>query len=49
MLRDHFSDFKCRTFYRVGKFQVNSFRLPRLFARQGVITVANKKTAARTV
>jgi ubiquinone/menaquinone biosynthesis C-methylase UbiE len=42
MLRERFAHFKCRTFYRAGKFQISSFYFPRLFARQGVITVFQK-------
>jgi ubiquinone/menaquinone biosynthesis C-methylase UbiE len=42
ILRQNFSEFRCFTFYRVGSHQFASYRFPRLFANQGVITVINK-------
>lgn len=45
LLKSRFSDFKCLTFYRVGRWQICSYSFPRLFARQGVITVSNKTTS----
>lgn len=44
MLKNHFVDFKCLTFYRFGNFQYCSYRVPRLFARNGVITVTTRKS-----
>ena len=41
-LRKSFSEFRCLTFYRIGSIQFASYRLPRLFAKHGVITVINK-------
>lgn len=41
-LKQNFSEFRCLAFYRVGSHQFASYRLPRLFARQGIVTVFNK-------
>ncbi len=41
-VKRRFEKVKCLVFYRFGKFQFCGFRLPRLFARQGII-VAQKK------
>jgi SAM-dependent methyltransferase len=43
MLKSQFQGFKCLTFYRVGTRQICSYKLPRLFARQGVLTVKTKR------
>jgi len=38
LVRARFPHFKCLAFYRAGKWQVCSYRLPRLFARYGVVS-----------
>jgi ubiquinone/menaquinone biosynthesis C-methylase UbiE len=42
-LRGHFKRFRCLTFYRFGKWQIHAYRLPRLFARQAVVVVTDKR------
>jgi ubiquinone/menaquinone biosynthesis C-methylase UbiE len=42
-LRAHFRNFRCLTFYRIGTRQICSHRLPRLFARQAVVVVTDKR------
>jgi ubiquinone/menaquinone biosynthesis C-methylase UbiE len=42
-LRAHFKKFRCLTFYRFGTWQIHAYRLPRLFARQGVVVVTEKR------
>lgn len=42
-LRSHFRKFRCLTFYRFGTRQICSYRLPRLFARQAVVVVTDKR------
>ena len=42
ILRQNFSEFRCLTFYRFGSHQFASYKFPRIFAKQGVVTVINK-------
>ena len=42
ILKQNFSGFRCLAFYRVGSHQFASYRLPRLFARQGIVTAFNR-------
>lgn len=42
-LRSRFKQFKCLTFYRLRNPRICSYRLPRLFARNCVITVRDKQ------
>ncbi len=42
ILRQNFSEFRSLVFYRVGSHQFVSYRFPRLFAKQAVVTVVNK-------
>jgi SAM-dependent methyltransferase len=42
-LRSHFSQFRCLTFYKVGSWQICSYKFPRLFAKQCVVVVSGKK------
>lgn len=39
-LKSHFPRFRCLTFYRFGRYQICSYRLPRLFAKQGIVVVS---------
>jgi SAM-dependent methyltransferase len=43
LLKQHFRDFRCLTFYRFGKLLFYSYKFPRLFATAGVITMVGKK------
>ena len=42
ILKQNFSEFRCLAFYRAGPRQFASYRFPRLFARQGIVTAFNK-------
>jgi ubiquinone/menaquinone biosynthesis C-methylase UbiE len=43
LLKERFTHFKCLTNYKVGKFQIRSYRVPRLFAWGGIVTVWDKR------
>src|SRR6266576_594557 len=43
LLRSHFPCFRCLTFYKFGRYQICSYRFPRLFAKQGIIVVSRIK------
>lgn len=45
MVKRRFGRVRCISFYKIGKLHLHGFRLPRLFARQGIL-VAEKKTRA---
>ena len=42
-LKRYFPRFRCLTFYKFGRYQICSYKFPRLFAKQGIIVVSREQ------